>query len=172
MNGKLDDYPDILKPEDLAHLLGFSINTIYRMLDNGELPGVRIGGHWRTLKTRLLEVLDSSTVGTKRSHRSEVSQEITAIGTYVKDKMQELLTKELIEDEEISRLKNKEYCKERFGIHFPVLIDYDPSLPISEQIKIGKYNRYWKAVFADKYLICSQWHKGHREKFENWLRSL
>jgi hypothetical protein len=39
---RLDDYPDILKPEDLARLLGFSINSIYKMLDNGEIPGIEL----------------------------------------------------------------------------------------------------------------------------------
>lgn len=172
MNNKLSDYPDVLKPEDLANILGFSLNGIYRMLDAGSLPGVRIGGHWRTLKTKLLEVLEGDWTAAKNVEGPDSSQELPAIGAYVREKMQELLTKGLIKDEEINRLKNKEYCKKAFGIHFPVLKELDSSRPIAEQIRIGKYNRYWKAVFAGKYLICSQWHKGHVDNFQKWLETL
>jgi len=165
---KLDDYPDILKPEDLVRLLGFSINSIYRMLDNGEIPGVRMGGHWRILKTKLVGLFESQ--GLERSGQSETKRSVeeAAIGAYVKKEMQDLLNRDLLSDNEIDNLRSIEYCRDIFGIYFAVIKDYDRSIPISEQIKVGKYNRYWKTVFADRYLVCSQWHKGHREKFLVW----
>jgi len=166
---KLEDYQDFLSPEDLAELMGFSIKKINIMLGNGELPGVKLGGEWRTLKTKLIEVFEAKTVGTENPC---VTEKLPKIGGRVKSKMNELLTNGLITEEEINKLKDKEYCKERFGIHFPVLKDYQHSRPRPEQTKIGKYHRYWKGVFAEKYLICSQWNRNHRENFENWVKSV
>ena len=169
---KLDDYPDILRPEDLARLLGFSINSIYKMLDNSEIPGIRMGGHWRILKAKLVGLFESQEMdGSGQSETKQPVKEV-AIGAYVKKEMQDLLNRRVLSDNEINNLKSAEYCRNTFGIYFAVFKDYDRSIPVSEQIKIGKYNRYWKTVFADKYLVCSQWHKGHREKFVAWAMQM
>lgn len=139
------------------------------MLDNGEIPGIRMGGHWRILKTKLVGLFESQRL--EESGQCETKQPVkeAAIGAYVKKEMQDLLNRGLLSDNEIDNLRSTEYCRDIFGIYFAVIKDYDRSIPISEQIKVGKYNRYWKTLFADKYLVCSQWHKGHREKFATWV---
>lgn len=39
--------PDVLTLKQLADHLQLSERTIYRLLGRGELPGFKVGGHWR-----------------------------------------------------------------------------------------------------------------------------
>jgi excisionase family DNA binding protein len=58
----LNEYPDILKPQDLIKILGISKNSVYTMLNNNVIPAYRIGGGkiWRINKSDLIEYLDSN----------------------------------------------------------------------------------------------------------------
>ncbi|MFQ5796468.1 MAG: helix-turn-helix domain-containing protein [Candidatus Bipolaricaulia bacterium] len=47
-----------LKPWQVARYLGFSVDTIYKMLERGEIPGEKIGDRWRIRKTALERWLD------------------------------------------------------------------------------------------------------------------
>ena len=50
----LEDYPEFLTPHDVADLLELSVNTIYKMLRDGKLPGMRLGEKkWRVRKPDL-----------------------------------------------------------------------------------------------------------------------
>jgi len=46
---------EILTPREAAEYLGIHVQTIYRLLKNGEIPGRKVGGVWRFRK----DVLDS-----------------------------------------------------------------------------------------------------------------
>jgi PTS system nitrogen regulatory IIA component len=50
--------PDLLSPKQLAEYLQLSQRTIYRLLDRGDLPGVKVGGQWRFRKVTVDEWLD------------------------------------------------------------------------------------------------------------------
>ncbi|HEY7878109.1 MAG TPA: PTS sugar transporter subunit IIA [Gemmatimonadaceae bacterium] len=50
--------PDLLSPKQLAEYLQLSQRTIYRLLDRGDLPGVKVGGQWRFRKATVDEWLD------------------------------------------------------------------------------------------------------------------
>jgi excisionase family DNA binding protein len=58
----LNEYPDILKPQDLIKILGISKNSVYTMLNNNVIPAYRIGGGkiWLINKSDLIEYLDSN----------------------------------------------------------------------------------------------------------------
>lgn len=44
---KLEQLPVVLTPSEAMDVLGVGKNTMYRLLNSGELPAVRIGRNWR-----------------------------------------------------------------------------------------------------------------------------
>lgn len=44
---------DYLNPVELKAELGLGLSTIYRALESGELPGQKVCGRWRTLRSQL-----------------------------------------------------------------------------------------------------------------------
>jgi excisionase family DNA binding protein len=45
------EFPEIMTPEELAEYLRVSRQTIYNLLWRGELPGMKVGTHWRLKKS-------------------------------------------------------------------------------------------------------------------------
>ncbi len=54
----LDDYPDVLLPEECMSILAVGRNTIYALLKNGEIPSLRIGKQYRIPKVHLQRYLE------------------------------------------------------------------------------------------------------------------
>lgn len=50
--------PDLLSPKQLAEYLQLSQRTVYRLLERGDLAGVKVGGQWRFRKATVDEWLD------------------------------------------------------------------------------------------------------------------
>ena len=51
----LENYPDILTPEEVMEILGISRNLLYKMMRSGELPAFKVGGKlWRVRKRDLI----------------------------------------------------------------------------------------------------------------------
>lgn len=50
--------PDLLTPKQLAEYLQLSERTIYRMLERGQLPAIRVGAQWRFKKSAVDYWLD------------------------------------------------------------------------------------------------------------------
>ena len=55
----------------VAQVLGFNRNTVIRLLETGELPGLKLGGRWRIPIEPLSELLgvDPSVFETSVTHR-------------------------------------------------------------------------------------------------------
>ncbi|MFQ6117810.1 MAG: helix-turn-helix domain-containing protein [Candidatus Bipolaricaulia bacterium] len=51
-------YDGFIKPSEASRYLGIPIGEIYKMLDAGELPGVRLGDRWRIRLSALERWLD------------------------------------------------------------------------------------------------------------------
>lgn len=54
----LDDYPDVLLPEECMAVLSVGRNTMYTLLKNGTLPSVRVGKQYRIPKVHLKHYLE------------------------------------------------------------------------------------------------------------------
>jgi len=50
---------EYLTPREVMDLLYIGKNTLYRLLNSGELKGFRIGKQWRVSKKKLQEYVDS-----------------------------------------------------------------------------------------------------------------
>jgi excisionase family DNA binding protein len=46
----MNDRKAILRPADLAPLLGVSTARVYQLISSGDIPAIRIGGAWRVPK--------------------------------------------------------------------------------------------------------------------------
>ena len=44
---------DILKIKDVANYLRIPVSTVYRLAQDGKVPAVKVGKHWRFLKKNL-----------------------------------------------------------------------------------------------------------------------
>lgn len=53
----LKEYPDILLPDDVQHILQTGRNTVYTYLSNGTIRSLKIGGKYRIPKLYLMEFI-------------------------------------------------------------------------------------------------------------------
>jgi len=53
----LQDYADVLSPEDVQKILRTGRNTVYAYLADGKIKSIRIGGKYRIPKLYLLEFM-------------------------------------------------------------------------------------------------------------------
>jgi hypothetical protein len=77
-----------------------------------------------------------------------------------------------LSDAEIENMLDKNYCKETFGIAFPIIQNDQTRL----QDRKGHY-RYWSnEIFGNEYYACSQWWKTnekiYRRKLSEWIRKI
>ncbi len=60
---------DLLTTRELQDLLKVDRTTIYRMLKDGRITGVRVGNHWRFSREEIESIFSSSVSGEKESER-------------------------------------------------------------------------------------------------------
>lgn len=53
----IDEYGDILLPEDIQNILHTGRNTVYGYLANGTIRSIKVGGKYKIPKLYLLEFL-------------------------------------------------------------------------------------------------------------------
>lgn len=95
------------------------------------------------------------------------------IGKLVKSFMTIILEKELISDNEIEKLTQKEYCKENLNVIFPILKKLNNKISLKENRIINGNQRYYAHPIINnntKYLLTNEWKEFHRENFVNWLK--
>lgn len=54
----LDRFPTLLTPLEVMDILGVGKNTVYRLLNSGELQGFRIGKGWRVSENSLRRFIE------------------------------------------------------------------------------------------------------------------
>ena len=117
---------------------------------------------------------------TREVHQDDIktsipgTDETKKIGEFVRNTFIELFEKRKISSVMVRNLSDREYSKTIFGLGFPVLKKICADMSLNEQCRDSKGDRrYWNKAFGDgKYLICSQWYKGHRKRFVDWLDEL
>ena len=57
----MSDDRQVYTPEEVARMLGLHLNSVYTMLNNGELPGVKAGRKWLISKRRFEAWLNGGT---------------------------------------------------------------------------------------------------------------
>lgn len=99
------------------------------------------------------------------------------IGMVVQLTINHMMENDLLSDDIIERLQSKSWCKESFGINFPLLKDISDCSDKDSMRKDSKgYNRYYTTPVNYKnktYLLCQEWNDGlHRKKYDSWYKKL
>ncbi len=55
---KVSEERATLTPQDIQRLTGWSLPTVYALLESGKLPGFRIGRRWAVASSRFYSWLD------------------------------------------------------------------------------------------------------------------
>ncbi len=96
--------------------------------------------------------------------KGEMSPSGVKIGAFVQTVVRELLASGAVEEQEIDRLLDKDYCQQTFGLSFAML---------SRQrlYQSGLYRSYATPVTIGKvsYYITSQWYKRSLVKLQAWV---
>lgn len=67
---RLDEYPDVLEPQQVAEILGISRNACYAAIKAGSIPAFRIGKLIRVSRASLRRLFASGAAGARKSPRS------------------------------------------------------------------------------------------------------
>jgi excisionase family DNA binding protein len=70
----------MLKVEDVCGRLGLSRETVWRMLGDGRLAGVKIGRHWRVSEAALDAYLSALPAGPKADHPAGDPDDLIPLG--------------------------------------------------------------------------------------------
>lgn len=129
----------------------------------------------------LKEAINLSVTTSNAAHES--SDQTEKIGKLVQRTIPTIDFTSEIGEKSLEDLKNFEISKELFGIGFPVLIDVedikDSKEEIRKKVRVKTstdklVNRYYAKpiVLNDNrhYLLCSEWYKEYRPKYESWLK--
>jgi excisionase family DNA binding protein len=62
--------PDVMTIDDLATYLQVSKSSLYKLAQDGKVPGQKVGKHWRFRKDTIDNWLDESELGSSESRSS------------------------------------------------------------------------------------------------------
>lgn len=95
------------------------------------------------------------------------------IGKYVQRTFSDLIDLNILTENDLKDLLKLEMSKKVFNINFAFIKEFNEILPLSVQVKEGKYQRYWKKVHIinkKKYLLCKEWYEQNRFYYNLWLQ--
>lgn len=94
------------------------------------------------------------------------------IGKLVREKLNELIDKNLLSESEVINLQNADYSKRILDLQYPMLKKVTSDTPT-------KVDRYWKSsltIHGTKYFVCSEWYEqpsnNDRPYFLRWFKKI
>jgi hypothetical protein len=95
------------------------------------------------------------------------------VGALVRMSLTRHIDNELLDANEIERLKQFEYCKRMFNINYPLFKEYEQGISEKEQTMINGYRRYFAKPYqidGQLYFPCNDWYEDkNRSYFMAWL---
>jgi hypothetical protein len=83
--------------------------------------------------------------------RTSAAQSKLKIGRLVQESLRRLFYKDILPESEILNLTSPEYSNSVFGLNFPVLKKYEPTLAFEDQKRDANgYNRYYNFTLSHK----------------------
>lgn len=67
---KIYDENSYLKIEEVCEIMGLHLNTVYRMIKNGDIPSRKVANRWRVKYSDILNILEHGTSKNKE-HENE-----------------------------------------------------------------------------------------------------
>ena len=131
----------------------------------------------KTIKNIFMESLGYSTSFEKEpsaqimdtSSFDEKFFRITKIGKLVKLAFEYLINKGMINDDDITNLKNQSYCSTQLKFPLPIFVDNESETYDSHGIR-----RYYQepVYYKDRPMyLCREWHEYHRKTITLWFKS-
>lgn len=162
-------FNEVLTVNEAANFLRVERTRILGLLELGRLSGLKLAdGDWRISKNHLFGLLDGNQPPTSISN-AEAEIIPIKIGVMVRQAFETMLAKNTLPTNELLRLQNLSYCKNTFGVNFPVLRQVVPWCKLADQRRVGRHPRYWKQVFSGDFLVTSEWYEWQRGRFLDWL---
>jgi hypothetical protein len=90
------------------------------------------------------------------------------IGQFVQYNMKKLFEQNLVSQDEINNLQNKEYSKSVFDQNYEVLRSFDKEITSAD----GRNRYYTNEKFFGGYYLTSQWVERHWEPIKDWLKKM
>ena len=124
--------------------------------------------------SELVFCIDTKNVSTTENDKADLHN-ITALQDMKVGKLSELifeklLTEELIDDEEVARLLDKEYSKKTFGIYYPVLArNREDNKGQGEQVRYKKTPYTYKGT---DYYLTREWFEQNKENLLTYVKNL
>jgi excisionase family DNA binding protein len=57
---KMNKKNDVLTIDELAEYLRLQVKSVYRLVKQKKIPGIKIGGSWRFSKSRIIEWIEEA----------------------------------------------------------------------------------------------------------------
>jgi hypothetical protein len=98
-----------------------------------------------------------------RGHKINLYREENDTKGYLFDVLPKILS--VVDDEEIRRLQDRNYCKEKFDLKFPAI-----TLASRNGHDENGYRRYYADLLLGKYWVCKEWYDTPSQpNFEMWI---
>jgi hypothetical protein len=114
-------------------------------------------------------------LGLQRPTKAVNNLDSIKVGVLVQTTMKKIVSAQLLSDDRVRLLQDASYCKSTFDINYPLLKKVAWGPPLTEQMKINGYNRYWaeeEMINGERYLICSQWYDKNKPRFIKWVKEI
>lgn len=107
----------------------------------------------------------------------EEAKKTRGIGNFVKYNFNEIFENNLINEDLILNLQDKNYSKKIFNLSsFPVIKKLEKNKSIDEQRIVNGHARFYNIIFKfnnEQYILCSQWiYEKHYEKLKDWFNNI
>lgn len=125
----------------------------------------------RSIKLLQLDKRVNSTTDNKKANkksttiRDKTTVDGMKIGQFVQYNMKKLFEKNLISQDEINNLQNKDYSNKIFDQNYEILRSSDKEITGAD----GRNRYYANEKFFGDYYLCSQWVVRHWKPFRDWL---
>lgn len=98
------------------------------------------------------------------------------IGKLVQRTFAELVGQDKLSDEMITKLLDKKYSKDTFGLKPAFLVQVSDDRTLKEQVcDENGYVRYWTKILSihgNTYCVTKEWYPNQRERYLRWLKSV
>jgi hypothetical protein len=124
--------------------------------------------------TAFCEILDGSNCSSESITIKGISIPLykntnETIQDFVKKTLRLLFANNLLPDSEISNMLDEDYCKQLFGLHFPIIQNDKNKL-----VDNAGYSRYWADKIFGQYYACAQWYDKpeYINKLAAWIKKI
>lgn len=120
------------------------------------------------LDKRVLHTNDKKNNKRINTNTDKITIDGMKIGQFVQYNMRKLYEQNLVSENEIQKLQNKEYSKRTFDQNYEILRSQDKEITGTD----GRNRYYTSEKFFGSYYLNSQWVERHWQPFLDWIKEM